>query len=213
MLQHFVRRRVKPLTLGIDWQVDKLRIVLLGCAKNTHETEQQRVLGQWHLSLRLSSVALSTSLKAQPAWQDFITQIVPLLGNASLHVSVGIPNRLCSWLHCPADLFEVSTNLATLQLQYQRMAAAALNIEPVKLRVCHLQLCSKLSFLVVTQSHYIDHIKHLITSLHDATTGYVIGCIEPQGLTKACILGKPDDLEAEYAMAWFMANKIVVPRC
>lgn len=83
MLQHFVRRRVKPLTLGIDWQVDKLRIVLLGCAKNTHETEQQRVLGQWHLSLRLSSVALSTSLKAHTAWQDFITQIVPLLGNAS----------------------------------------------------------------------------------------------------------------------------------
>jgi len=66
---------------------------------------------------------------------------------------------------------------------------------------------------VVTQSHYIDHIEHLITSLHDATKGYVIGCIEPQGLTKASILGKADDLEAEYAMAWFMANKIVVPRC
>jgi len=211
MLQHFVRRRVKPLVLGIDWQADELRIVLLGCANHTNEIGRQRVLGQWHLSLPLASV--STSLPAHRVWREFIAQIAPLLGRAPLHVNVGIPNRLCTWLHCPADLFEASTNLVTLQLHYQRMAAAALNIEPVNLRVCHLQLSSALSFLVVTKRHYGDRIGQLINSLHEVAEGPVIGCIEPQGLTTACLPELLDDLGDEYAMAWFMANNMGAPKC
>jgi len=211
MLQHFVRRRVKPLVLGIDWQVDALRIVLLGCANHTNGVGQQRVLGQWHLSLPLASV--STSLPAHEVWQDFLAQIAPLLGNAPLHVNVGIPNRLCTWLHCPAGLFEARANLVTLQLHYQRMAAAALNIEPVNLRVCHLQLSSTLSFLVVTKRHYDDRIGQLINSLHEVVEGSVIGRIEPQGLTTVCVPALLDDLGDEYAMAWFMANKIGALRC
>jgi len=217
MLQHFVRRRVKPLVLGIDWQVDELRIVLLACANKTNKTNKtnetgwQRVLGQWHLSLPLLSV--SATLQAHSVWRDFIAQLALLLGSAPLHVNVGIPNRLCTWLHCPADLFEARTNLVTLQLHYQRMAAAALNIEPVNLRVCHLQLSSKLSFLVVTKRHYGDHIGQLISSVHDAIEGSVVGRIEPQGLTKVWLPEYLDDLSDEYAMAWFMANKIRVPTC
>jgi len=211
MLQHFVRRRVKPLVLGIDWQADELRIVLLGCANHTNEIGRQRVLGQWHLSLPLASVSIS--LPAHRVWREFIAQIAPLLGSAPLHVNVGIPNRLCTWLHCPADLFEARTNLVTLQLHYQRMAAAALNIEPVNLRVCHLQLSSALSFLVVTKRHYGDRIGQLINSLHEVAEGSVIGCIEPQGLTTVCLPELLNDLGDEYAMAWFMANKMGAPRC
>jgi len=211
MLQHFVRRRVKPIVLGIDWQVDELRIVLLGCANHTNEKGRQRVLGQWHVSLPLASVG--ASLLAHTQWQDFLAQIAPLLGSAPLHVNVGIPNRLCTWLHCPADLFEARASLVTLQLYYQRMAAAALNIEPTNLRVCHLQLASRLSFLVVTKRHYDDHIGQLINSLHEVIEGAVIGRIEPQGLTKVYVPELLDDLGDEYAMAWFMANKIRVLRC
>ena len=211
MLQHFVRRRVKPLVLGIDWQVDELPIVLLGCANHTNEIGRQRVLGQWHLSLPLASI--STSLPAHKEWQDFLAQIAPFLGSAPLRVNVGIPNRLCTWLHCPADLFEARTNLVTLQLYHQRMAAAALSIEPVNLRVCHLQLSSRLSFLVVTKRHYDDRIGQLINSLHEVAEGCVIGCIEPQGLTRVRAPTLLDDLGDEYTMAWFMANKVGVLRC
>jgi hypothetical protein len=93
------------------------------------------------------------------------------------------------------------------------MAAAALNIEPVNLRVCHLQLSSALSFLVVTKRHYGDRIGQLINSLHEVAEGSVIGCIEPQGLTTVCLPELLNDLGDEYAMAWFMANKMGAPRC
>ena len=208
MLKHLARRRIKPLVLGIDWQIDSLRIVLLGGANTTNHQGQQQLLGQWHLSLPLLSV--SDPMQEQAEWQDFMAQVASLLGNARLHINVGMPNRLCSWLHCPTGLFEGPANLVALQLHYQRMAAAALNIEPVNLRVCHVQLSSNLSFLVVTKRHYDDHIGQLISSLHDAVKGSVIGCIEPQGLTKVLA---PAFLDDGYAMAWFMANKARLSPC
>ena len=182
MLKHLARRRIKPLVLGIDWQIDSLRIVLLGGANTTNHQGQQQLLGQWHLSLPLLSV--SDPMREQAEWQDFMAQVASLLGNARLHINV--------------------------QLHYQRMAAAALNIEPVNLRVCHVQLSSNLSFLVVTKRHYDDHIGQLISSLHDAVKGSVIGCIEPQGLTKVLA---PAFLDDGYAMAWFMANKARLSPC
>ena len=58
MLKHFFRhqfrRRLKPLYLGIDWQVDDLRLVLLGYDNLGHKACKKKhslVLGQWHLSL------------------------------------------------------------------------------------------------------------------------------------------------------------------
>ena len=47
MLKHLARRRIKPLVLGIDWQIDSLRIVLLGGANTTNHQGQQQLLGQW----------------------------------------------------------------------------------------------------------------------------------------------------------------------
>jgi hypothetical protein len=211
MLQHLARRRITPLVLGVDWQVDHLRIVLVNSAAKHNQLRPQQLLGQWYLSVPLLSV--NQPIQAQAGWQDFITDVAALLGLAPLHVNVGLPNRLCTWLHCPAVLFEAGTNLIALQLHYQRMAAAALNIEPINLRVCHVQLATNLSFLVVTQRHYDDHIGQFISSVHDAIEGSVVGCMEPQGLTNVLVPAGLGNLGDEYAMAWFMANKSRVPSC
>jgi hypothetical protein len=209
MLKHLARRRVTPFVLGVDWQVDSVRIALLGRANQPSQPHPQQLLGRWHLSLPLFS--LNGPVPEPVEWQHFIAQVAGLLGSAPLHINVGIPNKLCTWLHCPAGLFDSRTNPITLQLHYQRMAAAALNIEPVNLRVCHLQLSSNFSFLVVTKRHYDDQIGQLISSVHDAIEGSVVGCIEPQGFTKVLapdFLNNSGGLGDAYTMAWFMANKV-----
>jgi hypothetical protein len=211
MLKHLARRWIKPLVLGIDWQVDHLRMVLVGSADNPHQPRHKKLLGQWHLSPPLLS--LHQPIQTQVEWQGFVTHIAGLLGKAPLHINVGLPNRLCTWLPCPEPPLAVGTNLITLQLHYQRMAAAALNIEPINLRVCHVQLATNLSFLVTTKRHYSDHIGQLVSDVHDAIEGSVVGCIEPQGLTRVKLPPWLRGLNGDYAMAWFMANKSVVLSC
>jgi hypothetical protein len=214
MLKHLARRRVAPFVLGVDWQVDSVRIALFDRANQPSQPHPQQLLGCWHLSLPLLS--LNGPVQAPAEWQQFIAQVAGKLGSTPLHINVGIPNKLCTWLHCPAGLFEGRTNPITLQLHYQRMAAAALNIEPVNLRVCHLQLSSNFSFLVVTKRHYDDQIGQLISSVHDAIEGSVVGCIEPQGFTKVFapnFLNNSGGLGDAYSMAWFMANKVRGPLC
>jgi hypothetical protein len=214
MSKYLARRRVTPFVLGVDWQVDSVRIALLDRVNQPSEPHPQQLLGLWHLSLPLFS--LNGPVQATAEWQHFITQVAGLLGSAPLHINVGIPNKLCTWLHCPTGLFESRTNPITLQLHYQRMAAAALNVEPVNLRVCHLQLSSNFSFLVVTKRHYDDQIGQLISSVHNAIEGSVVGCIEPQGFTKVLapdFLNHSVSLGDAYSMAWFMANKVRWQQC
>jgi hypothetical protein len=214
MLKHLARRRVTPFVLGVDWQVDSVRIALFDRTNQPRQPHLQQLLGCWHLSLPLFS--LNGPVQAPAEWQHFIAQVAGQLGSTPLHINVGIPNKLCTWLHCPAGLFEGRTNPINLQLHYQRMAAAALNIEPVNLRVCHLQLSSNFSFLVVTKRHYDDQIGQLISSVHDAIEGSVVGCIEPQGFTKVFapnFLNNSGGLGDAYSMAWFMANKVRGPLC
>ena len=208
MLKQLTWLRIKPLVLGMDWQVDNLRMVLLGPASKGNHQTAPKLLGQWHWSWPLLSA--NGPVEAQPPWQDFIAQVAGLRAKAPVHVNVGIPNHLCTWLHCPAGLFEGRAKGVALQLGYQRMAAKALNIEPANLRVCYLQLGPNLSFLVVTKRHYSDHIGQLIMSLHDAVKGSVVGRIEPQGLTQFVA---PAGIDAACAMAWFMAHKVRLPAC
>lgn len=208
MLTLLTRLRIKPFVLGIDWQVDHLRIVLLGFANKDNIARPQELLGQWHFSVSMGSV--NAPIQAQARWHDFIIQTADLLGSAPLHINVGIPNPLCTWLHCPAGPLVNDANLIASQLHYQRMAAAVLNIEPVNLRVCHLQLAPNLSFLVVTKRHYEDLIGQFIISVHDAIKGPVVGRIEPQGITQ---VSAPSWVDDAYAMAWFMANKVRLPPC
>ena len=211
MLKHFARRWIKQLVLGIDWQVDHLLVVLVSGADKPNQPRQQKLLGQWYLSLPLLSV--NQPIQAQAEWQGFIAHVSGLLGSASLHINVGLPNRLCTWLHCPAIPSDVGTNLITSQLHYQRMAATALNLEPIHLRVCHVQLATNLSFLVVTKRHYDDHIGQLIRSVHDAIEGSVVGRIEPHGLTTVVVPTWLGDVGDEYAMACFIANRSAGPSC
>ena len=208
MLKQLTWLGIKPLILGMDWHVDHLSMVLLGPANKNYQQTGPQLLGQWHWSWPLLSA--HGPVEAQPPWQEFIAQVAGLRAKAPMHINVGIPNHLCTWLHCPAGLFEGRTNAVALQLDYQRMAAKALNIEPANLRVCHLQLCPKLSFLVVTKRHYCDHIGQLIMSLHDAVKGTVVGRIEPQGLTQ---LVAPAGIEDACTMAWFMAHQARLPAC
>ena len=116
MLKHFARRWIKQLVLGIDWQVDHLLIVLVSGTDKPNQPRQQKLLGQWYLSLPL--LLINQSIQAQAEWQGFIAHVSGLLGSASLHINVGLPNRLCTWLHCPAVLLDVRANLITLQLHY-----------------------------------------------------------------------------------------------
>ena len=216
MLKHFFRhqfrRRLKPLYLGIDWQVDDLRLVLLGYDNLGHKACKKKhslVLGQWHLSLPM--LLGSDGTLVHPVWQSFITQLAPLVGTAPIHINVGIPNRLCTWLHCPKAPTAHCKSLFTLQLYYQRMAATALNIEPVNLRVCHLELSSNLSFLVVTKRRYDEQISQLLGHLHNGIKGNVAACAQPQGLTQI-IHQVPSDsvgLDDANAMAWYMASQLM----
>ena len=209
MLKQLFRLRIKPLILGMDWQIDDLRMVLLAPTSDSdNRSGQPQLLGQWHLSCPLLSV--TGPMQAQAPWKSFITQLAVLVASAPLHVNVGIPNHLCTWLHCPEERSEGPAKSVTLRLEYQRMAAKALHAEPASLRVCHLQLCPKLSFLVVTKRHYDDRIGQLIMSLHDAVKGSVVGRIEPQGLTRVIA---PACIDHTCTMAWFMANKAKVSAC
>ena len=143
-----------------------------------------------------------------PVWQSFITQLV---GAASVHINVGIPNKLCTWLHCPKAPTAHSKSFFTLQLYYQRMAATALNIESVNLRVCHLELSSNLSFLVVTKRRYDEQISQLLGHLHNGIKDNVAACAQPQGLTQI-INQVPNDLVGlndANSMAWYMASQLM----
>ena len=208
MLTLLTRLRIKPFVLGIDWQADHLRAVLLRFTNQANTPTDQELLGQWFFSLPKATTAPPIQVPA--AWQDFISQIKSRLGNAPLQINMGIPNQMCTWLHCPEVAPLKHTNLITLQLHYQRMAAAALNTEPANLCVCHLQLAPNFSFLVVTKRHYEERIGHFIISVHDAIKGSVEGCLEPQGFTQVFTPSWVDDA---YAMAWFMANKTRATVC
>jgi len=218
MLRHFVRWGVKPFYLGIDWQVDNLRMVLLGYDtpdNKAHKKTYPAILGQWHVSL--TTLLTIDSTETPPAWQAFITQMGKLVGVSPVHVSVGIPNRLCTWLHCPPEPLKGKQTPDEFGLHYQRTAAAALNIEPINLRVCHLQLSSNLSFLVVTKRRYDDQIGQLLTNLHEGIEGDLVAALQPQGLTQVVFAPKGADrgqeLDDKNAMAWFMANRLMAPSC
>lgn len=212
MLNHFIRHpfrcRLKPFFLGIDWQVDDLRLVLLGydnLADKACKKNHDLVLGQWHLSL---SVLLgSDGTPVHPLWQDFIAQLALLVGAAPVYINLGIPNRLCTWLHCPKAPTTKRKNPLTLALFHQRTAATALNIEPVNLRVCHLELSANLNFLVVTKRRYDEQITKLFTHLHNGIKGNVQACAQPQGLTQV-LINRPNVDDAN-AMAWYMAHKLM----
>ena len=47
MLTLLTRLRIKPFVLGIDWQADHLRAVLLRFAKKANTPTDQELLGQW----------------------------------------------------------------------------------------------------------------------------------------------------------------------
>ena len=202
MLTLLTRLRIKPFVLGIDWQADHLRAVLLRFANKANTPTDRELLGQWCFSLPMGVTAAPIQFPA--AWQDFISQTISRLGSAPLQINVGIPNQLCTWLHCPEVAPLKYTNLIALQLHYQRIAAAALNAEPANLCVCHLRLAPNFSFLVVTKRHYEERIGHFIMSVHDAIQGSVVGGIEPQGYTQVFTPSWVDDA---YGMAWFMADK------
>lgn len=209
MLKHLTGLSKKPCVLGIDWQLDKMHMVLLGCANKADKAnkfnniDQKVWLGQWQLTWPLLSA--SSPMQTPAAWQEFLIQLAALLGTKPLYINVGIPNRLCTWLHCPVHQLKSGANPVNLQLNYHRVAAAALNIEPANLTVCHVQLAPNLSFLVVTKRHYEEQIEALIKSLHSAIKGSVIGAVEPQGLTQVPVTRGVDK---GFAMAWFMAHKL-----
>lgn len=161
MLKHFFRhqfrRRLKPFYLCIDWQVDDLRLVLLVYDNLGHKACKKTFLSVGTMSLPM--ILGSNGTVIHPVWQSFITQLV---GAASVHINVGIPNKLCTWLYCPKAPTARSKFFFTLQLYYQRMAATALSIESVNLPVCHLELSSNLSFLAVTKRRYDEQISQLL---------------------------------------------------
>ncbi len=213
MLKNLTWLSKKLYILGIDWQFDTMHMMLLGCANKTNKSnrfnnlDHHKWLGQWRLSLPLLSA--SGALKVPAVWQKFTLELADLLGPAPLYINMGIPNQLCTWLHCPAKSLEAGVSSVKLQLYYQRIAAAALNIEPASLRVCQVQLAENLSFLVFTKRHYDKHIASLIISLHKVVKGCVVGSIKPQGLTQ---VAAPKGVNDTFAMAWFMAYEASVSR-
>ena len=47
MLTLLTRLRIKPFVLGIDWQADHLRAVLLRFANKSNTPTDRELLGQW----------------------------------------------------------------------------------------------------------------------------------------------------------------------
>ena len=57
MLTLLMRLRIKPFVLGIDWQADHLRAVLLRFANKANILTDQELLGQWCFSLPMGATA------------------------------------------------------------------------------------------------------------------------------------------------------------
>ncbi|MDC9720120.1 MAG: hypothetical protein PSN46_05245 [Gammaproteobacteria bacterium] len=192
MLQCLAKYAKKPLVMGVDWQANDLRIVLVG--------RSHQLLGQWTLPLPMANAELATL----PSWQGFIAQLTDNAAPQKLWIYVGLPNRCCTWVHYPSSATQAGKTQVNRMLQYQRMAASALNIEPHNLRVSHLQLAANFSFLVVINRHYEILINHFISHIYNQIRGSCVACIEPQGLTR---VPAPACLDQPYAMAWYMATK------
>ena len=92
MLTLLTRLRIKPFVLGIDWQADHLRAVLLRFANKANTPTDQELLGQWCFSLPMGGTAAPIQVPA--AWQDFISQTISRLGSAPLQINVSILNKV-----------------------------------------------------------------------------------------------------------------------
>jgi len=200
MLKQMVRRISKRCYLGIDWQVEKLRLVLLANTPGVHKLTS---LPRWTLPTpKFESMTGSIDLSTSAGWAPCLEQLQLLMRRGSLLVNVGLPPSYFTWIHCPAA--QLTVGQSEHPLQCQRWAATALNLDPANLLVSHLQLAPSLDLLVVLKRHHEHLVRCLLTSLQSCVGRPVMGSLEPQVCLPTDVPGHVDEA---FVGAWWLARK------
>ena len=216
MLQQLTKRLFSPLYLGIDWQAECLRIVLLPAVPmGVKPSQPLTCLGQWMVPLPKTDALNPAALAGDDEWRLCAAQVAALVGKRRLWVNVGLPNDYFTWLHWPARLsanpklrFQSNSpsapTLIKRQLEYQRRAAEKLGLDASSLLVEHLQLAPALDFLLVLNKHHEHQVRKRLSSLQIDLNKPLKGNLEALVFSHVRC---PYGIDSSYAMAWWLAQK------
>ncbi|HCH33499.1 MAG TPA: hypothetical protein DE045_11195 [Oceanospirillaceae bacterium] len=216
MLQQLSKRLVSTVSLGLDWQAQNLRLVLLQPPKNPPDTQGPPLcLGQWSVPIPPLESFDPLAEKECSAWFRCLAQINDLMGQQHLLVTLGLPKSYFTWLHAPQMQFTQAhkpnlwypTNVNSQikqQLAYQRWAAAKLNLDASSVLVEHLQLAPVLTMLLVLNTHYARPVENLLAHLQAVINTTIEASLEPLVLSRVRC---PKEVDADHSMAWWLAQK------
>ena len=214
MLEQLCKRRVSPLSLGLDWQAQCLRMVLLQASNNSRSTHGSHCcLGQWAVPIPQFDPFGSPD-ESEAAWFQCLAQINNLVGQRHLWVTVGLPKVCFTWLHGPHVQIANAQQprrwhhrlviSQIKQLAHQRWAAEKLNLDASSVLVEHLQLAPALTMLLVLNAHYARPVEHLLAHLQTVVNTTLEASLEPLVLSRVQC---PKAVDLRGSMAWWLAQK------
>jgi len=216
MLKQLSKRLVSSVSLGLDWQAQCLRLVLLQASENPLRTQGPPLcLGQWTVPIPPLDSLEPAAEAEDSAWLRCLTHINGLVGQRRLVVNVGLPKGYFTWLHGPQMQFtqtqkprlwhqSVVNSQIEQQLAHQRWAAEKLNLDASGMLVEQLQLAPGLHMLLVLNAHYARPVENLLTNLKTVINTTIEASLEP--LVLSCVQC-PKELDADSSMAWWLAQK------
>ena len=216
MLKQLSKRLVSPLSLGLDWQAQCLRMVLLQAPENPPRTQWPPLcLGQWRVPIPPLNTLEPPDEAEGSAWFRCLMQINDLVGKRHLLVTVGLPKVYFTWLHGPQMQFtqaqkprlwhqSVVNSQIKQRLADQRWAAEKLNIDASSVLVEHLQLAPALHMLLVLSVHYARPVENLLGNLQTVMNTTIEVSLEPLVLSRVKC---PKEVGLDGSMAWWLAQK------
>jgi len=216
MLKQLNKRLGSPVFLGLDWQAQNLRLVLLQAPKNQPGPQGALLyLGQWTVPIPPLDSLAPPAETGGSAWFRCLRQINDRVGRRHLLVTVGLPKAYFTWLHGAQVQLTQShklhhwyqrtvTRQIQQQLAYQRWAAEKLNLDASSVLVEHLQLAPELHMLLVLNAHYARPVENLLVNLKTVVNTTIEVSLEP--LVLSCVQC-PNEVDADSSMAWWLAQK------